>query len=198
MTVTTPFPPFAQPSHQPPRYVQYRLGTANLNRKFGTLGTAVAVILGVVIAAGAIVSVVIQSIVPIMLAGAACLLALLRRFLRPGRTGVIGKQAMGTITIGIQGISIANVQGRANSFSWNEIEAVGVLRWKENIAFRSGSARVAQTLRPMRPGVPVYLPISLLYVEAPNEEVIGALRYFAGPRFVGVNLEKNALDSHHR
>lgn len=198
-TVTTPYQPqnhppqYAPAGQNPPQQVQYNLGTAKLNKKFGTLGTAVGVILGVVLAGGAIVSVAAQSIVPIGLAVIACVMVVARRFLRPGRTGVIGKQAMGTITISGQGILIANVQGRANGFSWNEIDAIGVLRWKENIAFRSSSARVAQMLPPMRPGVPVYLPISLHYVEAPNEEVIGALRYFAGPRFVGVDLEKGAL-----
>ncbi|MBF8184708.1 hypothetical protein ITP53_02910 [Nonomuraea sp. K274] len=197
--MTTPYQPedqrrqYAPASRNPPQQVQYNLGTAKLNKKFGTLGTVVWVILGVVFAGGVIVSVVAQSIVPIGLVVIACIMVVARRFLRPRRTGVIGKQAMGTITIGGQGIAIANVQGRANVFSWNEIDAIGVLRWKENIAFRSGSARVAQMLRPMRPGVPVYLPISLLYVEAPNEEVIGALHHFAGPRFVGVDLEKSAL-----
>ncbi|PZG23144.1 hypothetical protein [Nonomuraea aridisoli] len=177
--------------YQPRQQVQYTLGTAKLNKKFGTLGTAVWVILGVVLAGGAIVSVVSQSVVPIGLVVIACVMVVARRFLRPRRTGVIGKQAMGTITIGGRGIAIANVQGRANVFSWNEIDAIGVLRWKQNIVFRSGSPRVAQMLRPMRPGV--YLPISLLYVEAPDEEVIAALHHFAGPRFVGVDLEKNAL-----
>ncbi|MCP2322197.1 hypothetical protein HDA40_000704 [Hamadaea flava] len=62
--------------------------------------------------------------------------------------------------------------------------------------FRSGSARVAQLLPPMRPGVPVYLPISLVYVEAPDDEVIDALRYFGGQRFVGVDLANNALDGY--
>ncbi|MEV6965102.1 hypothetical protein AB0M47_08280 [Hamadaea sp. NPDC051192] len=201
--MTTPIhpqnPPAAYPTpgqQPPPQYVQYTLGTAKLSKKFGTLGTVVWIILGVVLVIGGVVSVAIHSIVPIGLAGAAAVMVLLRRFLRPGRTGVIGKQAMGTMTIGVQGIAIANVQGRANSFAWNEIDAVGVLRWKQNIVFRSGSARVAQLLPPMRPGVPVYLPISLIYVEAPDDEVINALRYFGGQRFVGVDLANNALDGY--
>ncbi|HEX4814669.1 MAG TPA: hypothetical protein VFV66_18160 [Nonomuraea sp.] len=188
-----PAGPYAPPGHHAPRQVQYNLGTAKLNKKFGALGTVVWVILGVVFAGGAIVSVVAQSIVPVALAVIGCVMAAVRRLVRHRRTFVIDKRAMGTITIGDQGIAIANVQGLANFFPWHEIDAIGVLRWKENIAFRSGSPRVAQLLPPLRPGVPVYLPISLIYVEAPNEEVIGALRHFAGPRFVGAGLDKNAL-----
>lgn len=182
-----------QPPRQPAQQVQYRLGTAKLNKKFGAAGTVVWIIIGVVVAGGLIVSVVTQSIVPGALAAVAGVMVILRRFARPRRTGVIGKQAMGSITIGTQGIAIANVQGTANVFPWEEIEAIGVLSWKENIAFRSRSPRIAQLLPPMRPGVPVYLPISIIYIEAPREEVVAALQHFAGPRFAGVGLEKDAL-----
>jgi hypothetical protein len=166
---------------------------ALLNRKFGAAGTVIWIILGVVLAGGAIVSIVSQSIVPIALCAIAGVMVLARRFARPRRTGVIGKQAMGSITIGTQGIAIANVQGTANVFPWEEIEAIGVLSWKDNIAFRSSSPRIAQLLPPMRPGVPVYLPISIIYIEAPREDVVAALQYYAGGRFAGVNLEKDAL-----
>jgi hypothetical protein len=185
--VTTP------PTQNPPQQVQYSLGTAKLNRKFGVLGKSVLVIIGVVLAGGAIWSIVAQSIIPIGLAVVAGVMVILRRFARPRRTGVIGKRPMGTITIGVQGIAIANVQGTANFFPWQEIDAIGVLRWKDNLAFRSTSSRIAQLLPAMRPGVPVYLPISMIYIEAPREEVVAALRYFAGARFAGVDLEKDAL-----
>lgn len=188
--MTTPYQP---PNPSPPQQVQYSLGTAKLNRKFGAAGTVVLVLLGAVLAVAVVWSIVGTSIVPVGLAVIACIMVLARRFLRPRRTGVIGKQPMGTITIGAEGIAIANVQGTANFFPWQEIDAIGVLRWKDNIAFRSSSARIAQLMRPMRAGVPVYLPVSLIYVEAPNEEVVAALRYFAGSRFAGVDLDKNAL-----
>jgi hypothetical protein len=183
----TPNPPQNVPQ------VQYSLGTAKLSHKYGALGTVVWIVLGVVLAGGAIWSLAARSIVPIGLAVAACLIVILRRFLRPRRTGVIANQAMGSITIGVQGIAIANVQGKANIFPWQEIEAIGVLRWKDNIAFRSTSMRIAQILPAMKPGVPVYIPISLLYIEAPRETVVAALRHYAGGRFVGVDLDKEAL-----
>ncbi|WP_027942149.1 hypothetical protein [Amycolatopsis taiwanensis] len=190
--MTSPYPPQPRNPH-PPQQVQYNLGTAKLNKKFGVLGTWTVGIVGVVLVGGAIWSLAAQTIVPIGLAVAAALLAILRRFLLPNRTGVIDKRAMGSITIGTQGIAIANVEGKANVFSWQEIEAIGVLRWKENIVFRSVSPRIAQALRPMKPGVPVYLPISILYIEAPREEVVAALRHYAGGRFAGVDLDKDAL-----
>jgi hypothetical protein len=188
--VTTPY----QHGHQSPsNQVQYSLGTAKLNKKFGAFGTVIWIILGVVLAGAAIWSLVAQSIVPIGLAVVAGVVVLMRRLLGARRSAVIRKRPMGTLTIGVQGIAIANVQGTANVFPWTEIDAIGVLEWKDNIAFRSSSARIAQLLPPMRPGVPVYLPISLIYVEAPREEVVAALRYYAGGRFAGVDLEKDAL-----
>jgi hypothetical protein len=173
--------------------VRYNLGTAKLSQNYGTTGRAILILLGVVLAVGGILSLWARSIVPIGLAVVACLLVMLRRVLMPGRSGVIGSRSMGSITIGVQGIAVANVQGRTNVFSWQEIEAIGVLQWKDNIAFRSRSPRIAQLLPPMRPGVPVYLPISIAYIEAPRETVIAALQYYAGGRFVGAGLAKEAL-----
>ncbi|WP_460517682.1 hypothetical protein [Flindersiella endophytica] len=191
--MTTPYPQQPQQPHQPPQQVQFRLGTAKLNKNFGVAGAVIGIIVGVVIAAGALISALAQSIVPIALAALAAVMVMLRRILRPRRSGVIARQAMGSITIGTQGIAIANVQGTTNVFPWEEIEAIGVLSWKDNIAFRSSSPRIAQILPPMRPGVPVYLPISLLYIEAPREEVVAALQYYAGGRFAGAGLDKDTF-----
>jgi len=192
--VTIPNPPWNQPQNRNfPQQVQYNLGTAKLNKKLGTLGSVILIILAIVLAGGAIWSLVAKSIVPIMLAIIGSFMAILRRFLWPGRTGVIAKYGMGSITIGVHGIAVGNVQGKANVFSWQEIEAIGVLQYKENIVFRSRSARIAQILPPMTPGVPVYPAISIRYIEAPREQVVAALQYYAGGRFVGVDLKKEAL-----
>ena len=170
--------------------IQYRLSTRNLHAKVGPFGHNSLIIGAVFTVIGVITAAATQIWFLVVVGPLLWLIAIARLWAR-NRVST-GVRELGTMTIGPDGLHVANPQGLANVASWRDIETIGFVGGKDTLCFGSRS-RLGPGWKQTRAGLPVYEVLSMMFIEADPAHVQQTLQYWAGGRYRGSGLRPEAL-----